>query len=172
MNFSDPFTALAGMIIVAVIAYAVLDQYRLWRDRRVETWRKQGRLPVPAQSAGSDTNEAGELSTAAKYAIWNYMFNLLAVGGTVIGVISGVAGYMIKDLATEKAIQTALNTMQEPISKQLEKFTDADAALKVATNRVNDLKTFPRAVADDLIARYPTTLRGLQGEKGKRRDRR
>jgi Collagen triple helix repeat (20 copies) len=168
MNFSDPFIALAGLIIVAVIAYPVIDQYRLWRDRMVETWRKQGRLPIPPQSVESDTDGSGELSTAAKYAITNYMFRLLAVGGTLIGVIAGVAGYMIKDLATERAIQAALNKMQEPLTKQLEKFTDADAALKVATNRVNDSKTFPRAVADDLIVRYPAALRGPQGEKGEK----
>jgi len=167
MDFTGILVQLAYVAIFVGIAYFAVDQYRLWRERRVEAWRKDGHLPKPKGAAESGTNGKGELSTAAKYAIWNYMFSLFAVGGTIIGIVSGIAGYMIKDLATERAIQTALNKMQEPLSSQLDKFADANAALKVAAERINDSKTFPNAVADDLVARYPEKLRGERGADGK-----
>src|SRR5438552_4316756 len=122
MDFTGILVQLAYVAIFVGIAYFAVDQYRLWRERRVEAWRKDGHLPKPKGAAESGTNGKGELSTAAKYAIWNYMFSLFAVGGTIIGIVSGIAGYMIKDLATERAIQTALNKMQEPLSSQLDKF--------------------------------------------------
>ncbi|OCK58812.1 hypothetical protein [Bradyrhizobium sp. LMTR 3] len=167
MDFTGILVQLVYIAIFVGIALFALDQYRLWRERWVEVLRKDGRLPKPKGAAESGTNGKGELSTAAKYAIWNYMFSLFAVGGTIIGIVSGIAGYMIKDLATERAIQTALNKMQEPLSSQLDKFADANAALKVAAERINDSKTFPKAVADDLVARYPEKLRGERGSDGK-----
>src|SRR5438132_1523700 len=78
---------LAYVAIFVGIAYFAVDQYRLWRERRVEAWRKDGHLPKPKGAAESGTNGKGELSTAAKYAIWNYMFSLFAVGGTIIGIV-------------------------------------------------------------------------------------
>jgi hypothetical protein len=167
MDFSSTIIQLAYATIFFGLAYFAVDQYRLWRERQVEAWRKDGLLPQREGVADSSKDGKGELSTAAKYAIWNYMFSLFAVGGTIIGIVSGIAGYMIKDLVTERAIQNALNKMQEPLSHQLDKFADANAALKVAAERINDSKTFPRAVADDLVARYPDKVRGERGSDGK-----
>ena len=83
MDFTGILVQLAYVAIFVGIAYFAVDQYRLWRERRVEAWRKDGHLPKPKGAAESGTNGKGELSTAAKYAIWNYMFSLFAVGGTI-----------------------------------------------------------------------------------------
>jgi hypothetical protein len=74
------------------IAYVARDQYRLQRDRMIKRWDKKDNEPKSAAAAVSGIEFNGELSTSAKYAIWNYMFNILAVGGTVVGILAGLRG--------------------------------------------------------------------------------
>lgn len=145
-------SVLSLIVGFAGIGYVLFDQYRhyMLRRRRM-VWRlaRQRRSNASeAQALGVDS--AGELTIAAKYAIWNYMFNILAVGGAVIGVLAGVAGYLIKDLAAASATQTALSKIQEPLAKQMDKIATANAALTLAAERVKDDKEFVSKVARDL----------------------
>jgi hypothetical protein len=169
-----PFIPIAIFVGVAV---AGIELYRLWRDRLVMKWKIKD---APSPNGGNGDNAAGdpptaisglnadgELTTAAKYAIWNYMFGMLAIGGTVIGVRSGIAGYMIKDLATKNAMQTAFIQMQKPLTDHMNKFTTADAALQAAYKTATDKSEFPNEVAKTLVAKHQNELRGPRGENGK-----
>jgi hypothetical protein len=178
--------AIAVGVIGAIVV--LIDVYVLWRRR----WRRFELFPAPGRlrkATIAGTNEKGELTTSAKYAIWNYMFSLFAVGGAIIAVVSGIAGYMIKDLANEKAIQVALNSMHKPLADRLAQFADAQSALNVAAKNVateqfvskvavaiSEDDKFLRKIVDGdqsrkslaelLMAKYPDKLRGAVGPMG------
>jgi hypothetical protein len=116
-------------IILIGVALAVGDKYRVHRNRQIQEWRRRDEMPGALLPFGPEITVDGELTTAAKCALWKYMLSILAVGGTVVGIISGIVGYMVKDLVTEKAVQTALNEIQKPPTEQLTNFVTADAAL-------------------------------------------
>jgi hypothetical protein len=124
-------TIAIGVVFIGVVA-ASIDVYLRLRTRWLRKEFSATRAPTPV--AGIDAT--GELTTGAKYAIWNYMFSILGIGGTIIGIVSGIAGYMINDLATEKPIQVALNKMQAPLADRLAQFADAKSALDTATKNV------------------------------------
>ncbi len=175
--------AVAGGGGVAVLVEVYLIARRWVRNYLFDEW----------DLAARGVTERGELTTGAKYAIWNYMFSILAVGGTIIGVMAGVAGYMINDLAKKEAIQTALDKMQTPLAKQLEKLADARAGLEIAAGKVTtdefamkiatklsseanfhkdvagvlgDAGGFQKSVADALFFNYRDKLRGDPGPAG------
>src|SRR5580704_7992692 len=108
------FDIIAICILIGLVGVLV-DMYLITRRRwiRIEELR-----PYYQGAPGPGVDITGDLTTGAKYAIWKYMLSMLVVGGTVIGIITGVAGYMINDLAKEKAIQAAFSQMQKPLNDQ------------------------------------------------------
>jgi hypothetical protein len=164
MNINNVWSFYVPIIAFIGIAFALADQYWLRRNRMIRRQERGSPTTEP------DIDVGGELTTAAKYAIWNYMFSIFAVGGAVIGILvglaSGFAGYMIKDLASKSAVHAALIEIQKPLAIQSDKFATANAALKGATDRVKDEKTFPKLVGDALFADHRQELRGDPGPKG------
>ena len=145
---------LIGIAFVAAIA-VLIDVYLLLRRRWLlnEVFsRQETGAPNVSDAPVAGIDAKGELTTGAKYAIWSYMFRILAVGGTIIGIVSGIAGYMIKDLATKTAMGRAFEQMQVPLNAQLKLFADANASL-VAAEKMKDDKVFKGAVADELIGK-------------------
>jgi hypothetical protein len=140
-TFFDVIFKLIEIAVVCIAVYVAFDIYMFVRGKFES--------PVQPQSSATGSEITGELTTGAKYAIWRYMFFLFGVGGAIIGVVSGVAGYMINDLAKEKAIQVALREMQKPLEERLAQFADAQSALNTAIKTVNDEK-FKTKVADTL----------------------
>jgi hypothetical protein len=140
------------------------------------------------RSGSHALNETGELTTAAKQAIRNYMFGLFGVGGAIVAIVAGIAGYMIDDLAKAKAIEEALKRMHEPLVAQLTKIADTSADLKALIKTVNT-ETFRaevvkelskedslrkalqdglfEKVAAELARNHADRLRGLKGDPGK-----
>jgi hypothetical protein len=147
-NFNSFVWTVITISVFVGLAYAVRDQYWLRRERMIEAWKRRDEAPKAQSAPEPAIDAAGELTTAAKYALWQYMLNILAVGGTVIGIIAGIAGYMIKDLASAGAIQTALNKMQEPLARQLDKISTADASLKLAIEKTKNDEAFAQNVGN------------------------
>src|ERR1700684_2491042 len=92
------------LLVIFLIVFIVLllgrgwfavDQYVLRRTKTMIQLEADGGASAP----GMDNKI--ELTTAAKYAIWQYIWSILGIGGAVIGVLSGITGYLIKDLGTE-----------------------------------------------------------------------
>src|SRR5438045_3938187 len=98
----DLWSVLGGVVVLALLASAV-DIYWLLRSR----WIRNQEEPYYNRPTGDPLTRVpgidatGELTTSAKYAIWNYMFTILGVGGAIVGIVAGIAGYMINDLAKE-----------------------------------------------------------------------
>jgi hypothetical protein len=142
-------TMILGVVFICIVAL-LIDLYlhlgRRWLRSRIFP----NEMPPPQIPPVAGVDAKGELTTGAKYAIWRYMFSVLAVGGTIIGIISGIAGYLIKDLANEKAIQVALNNMHAPLAERLAQFADAKSALDVAARDVTKTDKFEIAVATKL----------------------
>ena len=142
-------TVMLGVVFICAVALSI-DLYlhlgRQWLRSRIFPFE----MPPPQIPPVAGVDAKGELTTGAKYAIWRYMFSVLAVGGTIIGIIAGIAGYLIKDLANEKAIQVALNNMHAPLAERLAQFADAKSALDVAAKDVTKTDKFEIAVATKL----------------------
>ncbi len=121
-------TTIAVVIVFFLALVAATDRYLILRRR----WLFAGNEPPSPPQAGIDVK--GELTTGAKYAIWSYMFRILGIGGTIIGVISGLVGYMVNDLAKEKATQKALDEVQAPLIARLGQLENARAQLDVVAH--------------------------------------
>jgi uncharacterized membrane-anchored protein YhcB (DUF1043 family) len=167
------------VLVLIIIIAAFIDVYLLLRQRwlRIEKQRASGERLVDLVPGVDAT---GELTGGAKYAIWNYMFSILGIGGVIVGIIAGTAGWFINDLATKEAIQVAFEKIQDPLEKQLEQFASAKTALETATkevtkqkefavtvsNKLKDDVEFRKALAEALVAQYSNQLRGPSGPAG------
>jgi hypothetical protein len=154
--YTIAYTIAFGVAFPLAVA-ALIDVYFLGRKRWIRSQRRaaiQWNVAHPQERSRKATvagvDAKGDLTIGAKYAIWDYMFKLFAVGGAIIAIVSGIAGYMIKDLANEKAIQVALNNMNAPLAERLAQFADAKSALTTAANEVRDTPKFENAVAAKL----------------------
>jgi hypothetical protein len=161
-----------GLMVVLIDMYIFMRR-RWFRVERPESSSAPFSPPVPG------IHLTGELTTSAKYAIWSYMFSIFGIGGAVIGIVAGIAGYMINDLAKEKAIQVALNKMQEPLATRLAEFENAKAALNLAAQRIttdefnavlatklsNDA-SFRTKIEEQLVTKHTEALRGKPGKDG------
>jgi hypothetical protein len=160
---SEMIALLAILSVIVIFVIVFIDYYLMLR----RTWRRreygQVEQPVPPVP-GLDAS--GELTIPAKYAIWNYMFYILGVGGVIIGIISGVAGYMIKDLAQQGATEKALAAMQEPLFKRLGELATAEAQLKAAAEKTANEASFAGVVATELATKHAAEVRGLPGAPG------
>jgi len=98
------------LVLLLGASIVLRDAYLSKRKR----WFESRSRSTGSQENGIDST--GELTTGAKYALWSYMFWLLGIGGTIVALISGTVGYMINDVAKEKATQAALSEMQKATS--------------------------------------------------------
>jgi hypothetical protein len=159
---------------VALGAIVILFDVYLIHRRRWLSPEYQARFLLPP---GPGVDVTGELTTSAKYAIWNYMFRILGVGGTIVGIIAGVAGYMINDLGKQEAIRVALNEMQKPLAEQLVALANAkagvDAVAKSLTTdefkaivaaKLSADSIFANGVSKILASTYADQLRGKPGQ--------
>lgn len=55
------------------------------------------------------------LTQEARSAVRGYMLSIFAIGGPIVAIVAGVAGYMINDLAKASATAQALQDIQEPL---------------------------------------------------------
>jgi energy-converting hydrogenase Eha subunit A len=172
----------AIIVVFVGVMFVLADMYFIMRRRWIHNergrWIRDSDTPsVQAPEPGVDVT--GELTTGAKYAIWTYMFGILGIGGAIVGVVAGVAGYLINDLAKEKAIQVALNQMQKPLDEQLVAFATARAALDVAAKsittdqfksdvavKLRDDAAFKGTITKELSTTYAEDLRGKPGKDG------
>jgi hypothetical protein len=75
------------------------------------------------------------------------MAGMLVGGSAIVGLVAGIAGFMINDLGKERAIQAALNQMYSVLSESMKKFATAEAALKAAIEKVQDTDNFKSDIA-------------------------
>ena len=78
-----------------------------------------------------------KLDHETKAAVRSYMLQIFTIGGILIAVIAGVAGFLIKDLATKTAITDALQKMQEPLMKA---YKDVNEISMNAANSIKEAK--------------------------------
>ena len=169
----DMFAKMIEIAALCILVVMLVDWYIHMRKR----WF-QGSSQLPSTPAAS-FDAAGGLTTGAKYAIRNYMLGIFGVAAAIIGIIAGIAGYMINDLTKQSAIQTAIADMQQPLKDRLAKFATAESALETATKKVgtadfqitvatqlsND-RAFQASVAKALVDQHVDQLRGPIGPVG------
>ncbi|MEY9418054.1 hypothetical protein ABIF69_004496 [Bradyrhizobium japonicum] len=90
----------------------------------------------------------GERTTAAKYALGTYRLGIF-ITGTIVGILSGIAGHMISNFAGEKAVKVAINPVQAPLIERLGQFEEAKAALNTAISEVANTDKFVRNVVHE-----------------------
>jgi hypothetical protein len=167
----DILAEMIGLAALCILVVMLVDWYIHMRKR----WFQGSSLSPSMPAASFDA--AGELTTGAKYAIRNYMLNIFGVGGTIVCIIAGAAGYMVNDLTKQSSVRIA--DMQSPLKDQLARFATAESALETATKKVgtadfqitvatqlsND-KAFQASVAKALVDQHVDQLRGPIGPVG------
>jgi hypothetical protein len=127
---------LAYVVLLIGFVFAVValgDSYlRRWFQPEPKLDRS---TPIAGISA------TGERTSAAKYALGTYRLGIF-VTGTIVGILSGIAGYMISNLASEKAVKVALNPVQARLIERLGQFEEAKAALNTAISEVANTDKF------------------------------
>jgi hypothetical protein len=156
------FYACMFAIAFGLGAWLIFDFYRLQRRR----WTEPEFQGSTTDKIGS-RSESGELTNEAKLAILKYMASILAVGGTIIGIIAGIAGFMIKDLAQASATQKALEAVQGPLREEMVKVTDARATLVMAAAALTK-GNFRDDVVQNLLKEHHEEIRGKQGQPGEK----
>ena len=180
MSTTTYVTYLIAGGVMAVLADMYFIMRRRWIRGERRRWIRSEETPSSVQEVPTPgVDVTGELTTGAKYAIWKYMFSILGIGGAVIGIVAGVAGYMINDLGKEEAIKVALSEMQKPLAEQLGVLADAKAGIAVvaksittdefkaivATKLSND-GAFQKSIGKELATTYAENLRGKPGKDG------